>query len=296
MLRAQSCPHHFYPRPPGGGRPCSRPLRYASTAISIHALRVEGDQLRRCRLRLKIVDFYPRPPGGGRPEGVLPFTAVVNFYPRPPGGGRHRDQRFPSSPFYFYPRPPGGGRPRSRGDMSGGNPFLSTPSGWRATRNKYVTCTTEEYFYPRPPGGGRPKSQRRNGGRQNFYPRPPGGGRHPKSPAKFRLCPPISIHALRVEGDHLRRDPVPRIAIFLSTPSGWRATRNKRQESPSRPFLSTPSGWRATVMLVLQCTLQISFLSTPSGWRATGRWRTSSWTKCISIHALRVEGDRHRDK
>ena len=78
---------YFYPRPPGGGRPLyiefaetidkflSTPSGWRATtshlsirrrdAISIHALRVEGDLLRHAR-RFKMAYFYPRPPGGGR--------------------------------------------------------------------------------------------------------------------------------------------------------------------------------------------------------------------------------------
>ena len=35
---------------------------------------------------------------------------------------------------YFYPRPPGGGRPITEVQDGWGKLFLSTPSGWRATR------------------------------------------------------------------------------------------------------------------------------------------------------------------
>ena len=35
---------HFYPRPPGGGRRCPSIARRQLRAISIHALRVEGDR------------------------------------------------------------------------------------------------------------------------------------------------------------------------------------------------------------------------------------------------------------
>ena len=56
-----------------------------------------------------------------------------------------------------------------------------------------------------------------------FYPRPPGGGR-PKNGTLFYLHS-ISIHALRVEGDTtISSACVRRATIFLSTPSGWRAT------------------------------------------------------------------------
>ena len=57
-------------------------------------------------------------------------------------------------------------------------------------------------------------------------------------------------------------------------------------------FLSTPSGWRATFRHVTCRCRQCVFLSTPSGWRATG-YRLKYILCClISIHALRVEGDR----
>ena len=57
----------------------------------------------------------------------------------------------------------------------------------------------------------------------------------------------ISIHALRVEGDHVAPETGRRIEIFLSTPSGWRATLILfKAFSPATGFLSTPSGWRAT--------------------------------------------------
>ncbi len=57
--------------------------------------------------------------------------------------------------------------------------FLSTPSGWRATRPAFRRPARRGYFYPRPPGGGR---------RRAFD----------ALPMEQRS---ISIHALRVEGD-----------------------------------------------------------------------------------------------
>ena len=78
----------FYPRPPRGGRRKPRRTsnpekRFLSTPsarratsrkpglgdkwfISIHALREEGDRLRRLGLP-EDRNFYPRPPRGGRP-------------------------------------------------------------------------------------------------------------------------------------------------------------------------------------------------------------------------------------
>ena len=43
MIAAAEGIKDFYPRPPGGGRPAGPARITLSTAISIHALRVEGD-------------------------------------------------------------------------------------------------------------------------------------------------------------------------------------------------------------------------------------------------------------
>ena len=79
--------------------------------------------------------------------------------------------------------------------------FLSTPSGWRATSSYAVT---HSYF-------------------GDFYPRPPGGGRLVVMPS-LTVILGISIHALRVEGDVVTPARLYSSFIFLSTPSGWRAT------------------------------------------------------------------------
>ena len=81
-------------------------------AISIHALRVEGD------LR----------------EVALAVGCPGDFYPRPPGGGRRLPLRVDLRARYFYPRPPGGGRLLLIASSSTSPSFLSTPSGWRATQ------------------------------------------------------------------------------------------------------------------------------------------------------------------
>ena len=60
------CWHHdFYPRPPRGGRRRAAGVVPPVGLISIHALREEGDVLRRV-WRVRLADFYPRPPRGGR--------------------------------------------------------------------------------------------------------------------------------------------------------------------------------------------------------------------------------------
>ena len=80
----------------------------------------------------------------------------------------------------------------------------------------------------------------------------------------------ISIHALREEGDHGLLD-LRRVQIrFLSTPSARRAT---EAEGAAGCFMS-------------------EFLSTPSARRATSPSLAGAVMPCISIHALREEGDR----
>ena len=53
--RAPDCDYdnHFYPRPPGGGRPSLQKKERLITDISIHALRVEGDAPFRGRPRTR---------------------------------------------------------------------------------------------------------------------------------------------------------------------------------------------------------------------------------------------------
>ena len=79
--------------------------------------------------------------------------------------------------------------------------FLSTPSARRAT------------------GHGHPVEVRND----NFYPRPPRGGRH-SNPLCTQKHTMISIHALREEGDDVRKWALIETYIFLSTPSARRAT------------------------------------------------------------------------
>ena len=84
----------------------------------------------------------------------------------------------------------------------------------------------------------------------------------------FLHFPPISIHALRVEGDEeIKDDPRVRI-LFLSTPSGWRATST---------FCD----------IALKLNISIHALRVEGDTTAIAVLAL----KEISIHALRVEGD-----
>ena len=150
------------------------------------------------------------------------------------------------------------------------------------------------YFYPRPPRGGRPARNRQPRIRRaDFYPRPPRGGRpatiqNEVTEAVFLSTPsarratrlgwlccyffPISIHALREEGDRF---------IIASTVS-------------LSIFLSTPSARRATCFLSIDGYLLYDFYPRPprGGRRVPAQVRQPA--QSISIHALREEGDGSR--
>ena len=97
------------------GDGCARGLPRAH-CISIHALREEGDH-QSGDWRFPLVDFNPRPPRGGRPVCQLTEDRVKND---------------------FNPRPPRGGRPKSFIRDSFASQFQSTPSARRATVNVAV--------------------------------------------------------------------------------------------------------------------------------------------------------------
>ena len=79
----------------------------------------------------------------------------------------------------------------------------------------------------------------------------------------------ISIHALREEGDREQAAKLIRDALFLSTPSARRAIAPVIFVNVLDPkFLSTPSARRATLPSCL-FPIDQQFLSTPSARRAT---------------------------
>ena len=85
----------------------------------------------------------------------------------------------------------------------------------------------------------------------------------------YELTSSISIHALREEGDIFCGQAVCALVVFLSTPSAR----------------------RATFSMMFFLSLHTKFLSTPSARRATNQWSVCLDFFCISIHALREEGD-----
>ena len=305
---------HFYPRPPRGGRHNSFTQNALQADISIHALREEGDSLGRVDSRGNTISIHAL-----REEGDLPRLSAEwiqeDFYPRPPRGGRRA--KCPGVELYnnisiHALREEGDGFFRCKHQFY--NIFLSTPSARRATLAFFIDYHSFCNFYPRPPRGGRPcalpdrfqiilisiHALREEGDRQYSH-LPHGNNAFLSTPSARRATPfglpvpccfAISIHALREEGDgntrtyrmvtmHFYPRP-PRggrqlyvsltycLALFLSTPSARRATQcpNTSHDSSTYFYPRPPRGGRPF----------LKFFRCPGC--------------CISIHALREEGDR----
>ena len=78
----------FYPRPPRGGRPGAHRHSGRYDAISIHALREEGDYASRS-LSLSVILFLSTPSARRATSSRKQAAWFRNyFYPRPPRGGR----------------------------------------------------------------------------------------------------------------------------------------------------------------------------------------------------------------
>ena len=214
----------FYPRPPRGGRRLAKIIGHALNAISIHALREEGDGLLYDYYTL--ADLFLSTPSARRATQFFfdRAKAVLNFYPRPPRGGRLNFK----ITVHFRRR------------------FLSTPSARRATAYLGVNPTKERISIHALREEGDALHPYHVIHTDDFYPRPPRGGRRDTN--QLYLAPvEISIHALREEGDGAGFQGIEATIQFLSTPSARRATLagSRTTSSPIR-FLSTPSARRAT--------------------------------------------------
>ena len=240
-----------------------------SKKISIHALREEGDDPRH-RRRHHDQNFYPRPPRGGRPTNQTAGATSPGFLSTPSARRATKAASMPRNNFRFLSTP---SARRATSTHSLCDPaddlFLSTPSARRATSKSCAGIAPSGYFYPRPPRGGRPAPPSvRSPSSSDFYPRPPRGGRLGRQQLYPDLLP-ISIHALRKEGDQVTLSTPSLAKQFLSTPSARRATtplcsrsaflsisiHALREEGDRSPrcsswwitaFLSTPSARRAT--------------------------------------------------
>ena len=242
-----------------------------STAISIHALREEGD----VQAGTVLGASGPISIHALREEGdrrVVPlFGLTLYFYPRPPRGGRPPSQDRRGTTQNFYPRPPRGGRLGCRWALSRASRFLSTPSARRATGDvDRVEATIDISIHAlREEGDDLPCSRYLE--IQDLYPRPPRGGRQGVQLGDY--------HTLK----------------FLSTPSARRATRLIRtMEGFRKYFYPRPPRGGRPARSGLQNQPRGYFYPRPPRGGRPGKCVDWLHFQKISIHALREEGDNFR--
>ena len=227
---AEQLPHIFLSTPSGWRATVDYRFEDWNKNISIHALRVEGDRIP-CKRVSRHIHFYPRPPGGGRPVACVKrvYNVEISIHAlRVEGDASGSAGR--SYVSNFYPRPPGGGRLSPFANAIAFIPFLSTPSGWRATTGLPETCDVRTLISIH--------ALRVEGDKEivvfeDLY-------------REFLSTP----SGWRATSEQRQQQTAKR---FLSTPSGWRATFVLIVLSGAkRGFLSTPSGWRATFACILK--------------------------------------------
>ena len=146
----------------------------------------------------------------------------------------------------FYPRPPRGGRPpwhrrtcwpkhisihalREEGDQEirpvkqAGRKISIHALREEGDQTLKLIYRKQFDFYPRPPRGGRLGVSYHDGDEGEFL-STPSARRATVARDKSRPASPISIHALREEGDKRSMHRATQRTIFLSTPSARRAT------------------------------------------------------------------------
>ena len=178
--------------------------------------------------------------------------------------------------------------------------FLSTPSGWRATRsiNSLLSVRVISIHALRVEGDIKRcaycnkqyisiHALRVEGDRQSaaakrwkpyFYPRPPGGGRLCWMQIKLEDAR-ISIHALRVEGDLLRYGPPTRMpANFYPRPPGGGRPCSRRWDCLQMPYFypRPPGGGRHCALAPLGMSANDFYPRPPGGGRQQKRTKFSS--------------------
>ncbi len=171
--------HDFYPRPPGGGRRYDRQLCFECLGISIHALRVEGDDGRAyIELWCESISIHALRVEGDPQSSVPAIMLKHNFYPRPPGGGRPSLCRRSRPLGYISIH-----ALRVEGDKLGVHHTYKIAISIHALRvegdqgARLPNCTVHISIHALRVEGDRCGAMCKPGSGNDFYPRPPGGGR-----------------------------------------------------------------------------------------------------------------------
>ena len=147
---------YFYPRPPRGGRPFQTTAGRQVNAISIHALREEGDS--RGQQARGVTKVFLSTPSARRATLAARCDCIrlaISIHAlREEGDGMDERRRFRNPKFLSTPS-----ARRATVSVTPYNgsmfTFLSTPSARRATDQQAEIDSYLEDFYPRPPRGGR---------------------------------------------------------------------------------------------------------------------------------------------
>ena len=176
---------HFNPLPPHGGRPCNRSTLFCTDSISIHSLRMEGDNDTNV-YDPSIALFQSTPSAWRETDGLWVMESRQDTFQSTPSAWRETmfQNLWNCRSLHFNPLPPHGGRQNCR-----------------------CNCRTGRHFNPLPPHGGRRESENHRKTAGYFNPLPPHGGR---LAAYARKMPEwyISIHSLRMEGDSVMRSNI----------------------------------------------------------------------------------------
>ena len=192
---------------------------------------------------------------------------------------------------YFYPRPPRGGRRTGAATSCHSGQFLSTPSARRATFKPEQSSVLQGLFLSTPSARRATPAAASASMTRSFLSTPSARRATVATLLRIAKAQNISIHALREEGDVGGGQFYATTDQFLSTPSARRATAMAHRRSGHRRdfYPRPPRGGRRSSPIKFHA--HRGFLSTPSARRATFAQGHVTSTKCISIHALREEGD-----
>ena len=186
---------YFNPLPPHGGRQEEALARTADCNISIHSLRMEGDE---CTFSsMPSSSTFQSTPSAWRetlPASSLSVCIRISIHSlRMEGDNREQ--------FLLHRR----------------SSFQSTPSAWRETKY-YEEQTAELEFQSTPSAWRETTHYRQSRGRLDYFnPLPPHGGRHIVFFNVFRWIL-ISIHSLRMEGDRLQATTIYTLSYFNPLP------------------------------------------------------------------------------
>ena len=152
------------------------------------------------------LNFYPRPPRGGRPGcgGELAVNVNISIHALREEGDPHLAKQAAGGVISIHALREEGDK-YALFDMTQSTIFLSTPSARRATVGEVPFTYLVLEFLSTP--SARRATGAIHGGETfqwNFYPRPPRGGRRNAVNSVINFFK-ISIHALREEGDGLRK-------------------------------------------------------------------------------------------